>query len=147
MKTIKPATPDEARKQIESLIDDAGYIRCYDDVLMALNEAKEIIDDLAAQLQRLHDEAEQEELDGRRGINGIKSLPFVTDVECVRWWDLDGTTWFIYLDTANDFDGVGIDSINQIARAFPRAELIRVCAKNWQGGRFHMLVMEADDAS
>jgi hypothetical protein len=44
---MKAITPQGAVQQMESLIMDAGNIRCYDDVVMALNEARQLVTALA----------------------------------------------------------------------------------------------------
>jgi hypothetical protein len=52
---MKAITPQGAVQQMESLIMDAGNIRCYDDVVMALNEADQLVRTLAEALDRITD--------------------------------------------------------------------------------------------
>jgi hypothetical protein len=52
---MKAITPQGAVQQMESLIMDAGNIRCYDDVVMALNEARQLVTALANALDDVLD--------------------------------------------------------------------------------------------
>jgi hypothetical protein len=54
---MKPITPRQAIEQMDSLIDEAGDIRCYDDVMMALNEARQLVTAMANALDDVLDTA------------------------------------------------------------------------------------------
>jgi hypothetical protein len=52
---MKPITPKQAIEQMDSLIDEAGNILCYDDVMMALTEARQLVTPLAKALDAVMD--------------------------------------------------------------------------------------------
>jgi hypothetical protein len=52
---MKPITPRQAIEQMDSLIDEAGNIRCYDDVMMALTEAQQLVTAMAKSLDDVMD--------------------------------------------------------------------------------------------
>jgi transcriptional regulator CtsR len=52
---MKPITPRQAIEQMDSLIDEAVNIRCYDDVMMALTEARQLVTAMAKALDAVMD--------------------------------------------------------------------------------------------
>jgi hypothetical protein len=76
----------------------------------------------------------------------IMGAECVQDVTSHRWWNLDGTTWMVFFDTANDVGGVELWRVLDVARLFPFGSQIHICTEGVQNGQLYLLaeVRDAD---